>query len=113
MAGRFPGAPDVDDALAARRAPARTASSTSPRASCWPPGCRRSVLDDPDYVRRNGVLDDLEMFDAGFFGIGPRDAAIMDPQHRHFLECAWEALETSGTCRSGSPARSACSPAAA
>ena len=36
------------------------------------------------------------MFDAGFFGIGPRDAAIMDPQHRHFLECAWEALETAG-----------------
>ena len=47
-------------------------------------------------MRRNGVLDDVEMFDAGFFGIGARDAAIMDPQHRHFIECVWEALETSG-----------------
>ena len=36
------------------------------------------------------------MFDPGFFAIGPRDAAIMDPQHRHFIECAWDALEASG-----------------
>ena len=47
-------------------------------------------------MRRNGVLDDVDMFDPGFFGIGKRDAAIMDPQHRHFMECCWEALETSG-----------------
>ena len=53
-------------------------------------------VDDPDYVARAGVLDDLEAFDAEFFGIGKRDAAIMDPQHRHFMECCWEALETAG-----------------
>src|SRR5690606_7548444 len=37
-----------------------------------------------------------ECFDAGFFGFSPREAAILDPQHRHFLECAWEALEDAG-----------------
>jgi acyl transferase domain-containing protein len=50
----------------------------------------------PEYVKRASVLDNLSMFDASFFGLSPRDAAIMDPQHRHFLECAWEALEDAG-----------------
>jgi len=44
-------------------------------------------------VRRAPVLDGVPLFDASFFGFSPRDASIMDPQHRHFLECAWEALE--------------------
>ncbi|MDB6121032.1 MAG: 6-deoxyerythronolide-B synthase, partial [Pedosphaera sp.] len=42
------------------------------------------------------ALDGMELFDAGFFGLSPRDASIMDPQHRQFLECAWEALEHAG-----------------
>ena len=36
------------------------------------------------------------MFDAAFFGFSPKDASIMDPQHRVFLQCAWEALEDAG-----------------
>ena len=44
-------------------------------------------------MRRAAILDGVPLFDASFFGFSPRDAAIMDPQHRHFLECAWEALE--------------------
>ena len=50
----------------------------------------------PNYVRRTSELPDMEMFDADFFGLSPKEAAIMDPQHRHFLECAWEALEDAG-----------------
>ena len=43
-----------------------------------------------------GLLEDPECFDAGFFGYPPREALLMDPQHRLFLECAWEALENAG-----------------
>src|SRR5688572_9848982 len=43
-------------------------------------------LRHPGYVRAGAPLEDMEMFDAEHFGIGPKDAAIMDPQHRHFLE---------------------------
>jgi acyl transferase domain-containing protein/thioesterase domain-containing protein/acyl carrier protein len=49
-----------------------------------------------NYVRSGVVLDSLEQFDAGFFGFSPKDASILDPQHRHFLECCWEALEDAG-----------------
>jgi acyl transferase domain-containing protein/thioesterase domain-containing protein len=54
------------------------------------------VLRDPRYVKAGVVLDGLEQFDAEFFGFSPKEAAIMDPQHRQFLECAWEALEDAG-----------------
>src|SRR5262249_18078804 len=59
-------------------------------------GVSASELGDPAYVRASLVLPDLEMFDATFFGFSPREAAILDPQHRHFIECAWEALEDAG-----------------
>ena len=95
MAGRFPGAPDVDE-LWRRVAAGDDCLVDLDEASSPPPACPHGVLDDPDYVRRNGVLDDVEMFDAGVLRHRPRDAAIMDPQHRHFIECCWEALETSG-----------------
>ena len=48
---------------------------------------------DPRYVKAGIVLDGFDQFDAEFFGFSPREAAIMDPQHRQFLECTWEALE--------------------
>ncbi len=59
-------------------------------------GVEEALLANPNYVRAGGSLDAMEMFDAGYFGFGPRDAAIMDPQHRHFLECCVEALEDAG-----------------
>jgi acyl transferase domain-containing protein/NAD(P)-dependent dehydrogenase (short-subunit alcohol dehydrogenase family) len=51
---------------------------------------------DPAYVPACGALDNIEEFDAAFFGIPPREAEILDPQHRIFLELAWEALEDAG-----------------
>ena len=48
-----------------------------------------------NYVARTADLSGMELFDAGFFGFGRQEAAIMDPQHRQFLECAWEAIESS------------------
>jgi acyl transferase domain-containing protein len=59
-------------------------------------GVDDEVLRDPHYVKAVSVLDGIELFDAPFFGFSPKDAAIMDPQHRVFLECAWEALEHAG-----------------
>ena len=56
-------------------------------------GVTRAKLADPNYVKAANILPDMECFDAGFWGFSPKDAAILDPQHRHFLECAWEALE--------------------
>jgi acyl transferase domain-containing protein/acyl carrier protein len=50
----------------------------------------------PNYVKAAPLLDDVEFFDASFFGYSPREAELMDPQHRLFLELAWEALEIAG-----------------
>ncbi len=49
-----------------------------------------------NYVPAAAVLDGFEQFDADFFGFSPKEAAILDPQHRQFLEVAWEALENAG-----------------
>ncbi len=54
------------------------------------------LVADPAYVKAKARLDDIDKFDAGFFGMSARDAAIYDPQHRFFLECAWEAFEDAG-----------------
>jgi len=59
-------------------------------------GVSKTLLQDPDYVRVGAALTDLDAFDAGFFGISPQDAAIMDPQQRLFMENAWEAMEHAG-----------------
>ncbi len=50
----------------------------------------------PNYVKARPVLDNIELFDAEFFGMQAREAELTDPQHRLFLECAWEALEDGG-----------------
>jgi acyl transferase domain-containing protein/thioesterase domain-containing protein len=95
MAGRFPGARNIREFWQNLRdgvESVRTLSDVELLAA----GVSPEELASPDYVRRASVLDDVPMFDAAFFGFSPRDAAIMDPQHRHFLECAWEALEDAG-----------------
>ncbi|HET8937022.1 MAG TPA: SDR family NAD(P)-dependent oxidoreductase [Polyangiales bacterium] len=53
-------------------------------------------LQDPRYVKAASVLEQMEYFDPEFFGLSPKEGGIMDPQHRHLLECAWETVEDSG-----------------
>jgi acyl transferase domain-containing protein/acyl carrier protein len=95
LAGRFPGAADVAAFwrnLCAGVESIRFFSREELRAAGVPP----KVLDDPNYVRANGALDGADLFDADFFGMTPREAESLDPQHRLFLECAWTALEQAG-----------------
>jgi polyketide synthase PksJ len=92
MAGRFPGARNTSEFWRNLRdgvESIRDLTDAELRAA----DATAEDLADPNYVRRAAILDGLPLFDASFFGLSPRDAAIMDPQHRHFLECAWEALE--------------------
>ena len=94
MAGRFPGASSVDafwdNLLAGRETISRFTEAELEDA--FPEATRRA----PNFVRARSVLDGIDGFDAGFFGMRARDAALTDPQHRIFLECAWEALEDAG-----------------
>lgn len=59
-------------------------------------GIAKHVIADPSYVKAKGMLEDIEWFDAPFFGITPKEAELMDPQQRLFLECCWTALEVAG-----------------
>ena len=92
MSGRFPGAVDVEE-LWRRVAAGDDCLVDLDLPTLAARGVPASVALSPGYVRRTGVLEGVDRFDSEFFGIGPRDAAIMDPQHRHFLECSWEVLE--------------------
>ncbi len=95
MACRVPGASDVDAFWRNVRdgvESIRSYTTDELRAA----GVSAAQLGNPHYVSRGAPLDDMEMFDAGFFGLSAHEAALMDPQHRHFLECVWEGLEHSG-----------------
>ncbi len=59
-------------------------------------GVPESLARDPKYVRAKPILRGIENFDAEFFGYGANEADLLDPQHRLFLECAWECLEDAG-----------------
>src|SRR5882757_1379280 len=59
-------------------------------------GASPDLLQMPNCVKAGGMVDDVDLFDAEFFGFNPREAEITDPQHRLFLECSWEALEDAG-----------------
>jgi acyl transferase domain-containing protein/thioesterase domain-containing protein len=95
MACRLPGARNLEEywrLLRDGREARVELSDEHLRALGVPP----SLLADPDYVKAAMLLEGIDQFDAGFFGFSPRDAALFDPQHRVFLECAWEALEHAG-----------------
>ena len=92
MAGRFPGARNVEEFWRNLRNGVESIRDLTDE-ELLQAGATPEEVSLANYVKRAAILDDVALFDASFFGFSPRDAAIMDPQHRHFLECAWEALE--------------------
>lgn len=68
-------------------------------------GVDPSDFNQPDYVKASGRLDDVELFDADFFDMTPREAEVLDPQHRILLEGVWRALEHAGVDPARYPGR--------
>jgi phthiocerol/phenolphthiocerol synthesis type-I polyketide synthase E len=95
MSGRFPGAPGLDGFWQTIRDGVEVLE-TFDDADLDAARVDAALRDQARYVRKGTVLPDADAFDASFFGVPPRDAQILDPQQRIFLECAWEALEHAG-----------------
>ncbi|MEH2349576.1 MAG: SDR family NAD(P)-dependent oxidoreductase [Nostoc sp.] len=95
LSGRFPGAKDIDEFWDNLQNGVESISFFTDE-ELLSAGISSSILNDPNYVKAQAVLEDAELFDAEFFGFNPREAEITDPQHRIFLECAWSALENAG-----------------
>ena len=94
MAGRFPGAENIQELWEVLKEGKETISFFSKDE------LDNSISDvlrnDPLYVRARGIVPSVKEFDAAFFGLNPKVASVMDPQQRLFLEIAWEVLEQSG-----------------
>ncbi len=95
MAGRFPGAANVEELWANVCAGVESISRFS-AAELASAGVPEALSRRSDYVPARGTLDDADGFDAEFFGYSPADAELMDPQQRVFLECVWSGLEDAG-----------------
>lgn len=95
MACRLPGANSADEFWRNLRA-GRESITFFGADELEAAGISSERFRQPNYVAAKGVLEQADCFDAGFFGFSPREASLMDPQQRVFLECAWTALEHAG-----------------
>jgi acyl transferase domain-containing protein len=92
MSCRLPGARNVDEYWTNLCAGAMSLSRVS-QDELLAAGLSPELLRDPSFVPVQGVMPDAYAFDAAFFGVNPREAQVIDPQQRVFLECASAALE--------------------
>ncbi|MBN3876529.1 MULTISPECIES: type I polyketide synthase [unclassified Nostoc] len=95
LAGRFPEAKDIDFFWQNLRDGVESISRLTDE-ELINSGVSLDLLNNPNYVKANAVLSDIELFDANFFAYSAKEAELIDPQQRLFLELAWEAIEKAG-----------------
>ncbi|WP_124727925.1 non-ribosomal peptide synthetase/type I polyketide synthase [Staphylospora marina] len=95
MAGRFPGAKNLEEYWNNLKNGVESVTFFS-EEELLSENIPADVLRNPHYVKASPVMEDIDRFDAAFFGYNPREASLLDPQQRVFLELAWEALEKAG-----------------
>jgi len=102
MAGRFPGAASVAEfwrkLCQGVECIARFSEDELQKAGVPP-----ELFQNEAYVNASGIVAGYDLFDAAFFGYTPKEAEIIDPQQRIFLECAWATLEDAGYPPDGCP----------
>jgi len=95
MAGRFPGARNLAE-LWSNLCDGVESVTTFTVDELIEAGVDPKVFNDENYVKAGTRFEGADLFDAAFFNYSPREAEIMDPQHRIYLECSHEALENAG-----------------
>ncbi len=95
MSCRFPGAKNIDEFWQNLCDGVESISFFSDE-EILATGIDPQLLKNPNYVKASPILEDIELFDAEFFGYSPKEAELLDPQQRLLLECAWEGLENAG-----------------
>ncbi len=95
VAGRFTGAKDIESFWQNLRDGVESISRLTDE-ELINSGVSLDLLSNPNYIKASAVLSDIELFDANFFAYSAKEAEIIDPQQRLFLELAWEAIEKAG-----------------
>ena len=95
MTGRFPGAKNLEQ-FWHNLCQGIESISTFSDEELAAAGIAQNLWQDANYVKVKGLVEDIDLFDADFFGFTPKEAEITDPQQRLFLECTWETLEVAG-----------------
>lgn len=113
LSGRFPGAGSIDQFWHNLRGGVESIHRFTDQ-ELEALGIAADVYNHPNYVKAGTILENADKFDAEFFGFYPKEAEIQEPQHRIFLECAWEALENAGydveSCKGQIGVFAGCSP---